>query len=124
MSDDARDVLPQAFSLDREDAGDAVVLVPRGELDIATAGRLAEAAEDVPGDRRLLVVDLRGVTFLDSSGLRGLLLVRRRAERDGIELLVCHDPAVHGPIFQLTQLQDDLPLVDGDALTARLGDPR
>lgn len=121
MTDEARDVLPPPFGLDRLDEDDAVVLAPRGELDIATAGRLAEAADRVPGDTPLLVVDLRAVTFLDSSGLRGLLLVRRRAEREGIELLVCHDPELHGPIFQLTQLDRDLPLVDAAELSARLG---
>jgi anti-sigma B factor antagonist len=120
VSDEARDVLPQQFGLDREDDGGTVVLTPRGELDIATAGRLTDAAEEVPSGTALLVVDLRAVTFMDSSGLRGLLLVRRRAQRDDIELLVCHDPVVHGPIFQLTQLQDDLPLVDADGLSARL----
>jgi anti-anti-sigma factor len=120
VTDEARDVLPQPFGLDRQDEDGVVVLAPRGELDIATAGRLAEAADQVAADTPLLVVDLRAVTFLDSSGLRGLLLVRRRAERDGIELLVCQDPELHGPIFELTQLDRDLPLVDAATLSARL----
>ena len=38
---------------------------------------------------------------------------------DDIELLVCVDPDVHGPIFELTQLDQELPNVDGPALSAR-----
>jgi anti-anti-sigma factor len=121
VSDDARDLLPTPFHLDHRVEGDVHVLAVHGDLDIATCDRLSEAAEQVPAETRLLAVDLGGVTFLDSSGLRALLLCRRRADRDDIELVIGYDPAVHGPIFELTQLLDELPLLDAKALGERLG---
>lgn len=108
--------MPQHFELEPRLDGEALVLAPRGDLDIATAPRLAAALDELPGAARKVVVDLRGVTFVDSSGLRGLLLVRRRTQEGGVELVVVHDPEVHGPIFRLTQLDEELPLVTGDAL--------
>jgi anti-sigma B factor antagonist len=53
-------------------------LTVAGELDLATAGVLREAAAAQlrSGELRELVLDLGGVTFLDSSGLGALLQVR------------------------------------------------
>jgi anti-sigma B factor antagonist len=49
-----------------------------GEVDLATAPALALALEQVPGAATAVVVDLRGVTFMDCSGLPVLLRARRR----------------------------------------------
>lgn len=55
--------------------GDAAVVRLVGELDMAEAPALTEAfaAVDAPS----IVVDLSGLTFLDSSGLRVLVLAHR-----------------------------------------------
>jgi len=45
-------------------------LALRGELDLATAGRLQEAIPDGGDD---VLLDLRGLTFMDSTGVRALL---------------------------------------------------
>jgi anti-sigma B factor antagonist len=52
-----------------------------GELDLSTAPSLTTAAEDAFGDGyRLLLLDLSGVSFMDSTGLSALLAVHRDAE--------------------------------------------
>ena len=60
------------------------VVALEGEIDLSTAPeaerRIAEA-EDAEPER--LIVDLRAVTFMDSSGLRILLTAHRRAEEQG-----------------------------------------
>lgn len=68
--------LPEPFELAVERAGPWTVIRPEGEIDLATVDRIAQAAAAVDGD---LAVDLRGVTFLDSSGLRLLIEQDRRA---------------------------------------------
>lgn len=70
-----------------------------GEIDLATADRLASALEEVrsngPGN---LVVDLSKSPFMDSTGLKTLVLANRRFAEDGRELVL----AVHGgPISRL-----------------------
>jgi anti-sigma B factor antagonist len=72
---------------------DGVILSAAGELDIAAAGalrrRLREAAE--AGARRI-VVDLCGVSFVDSLALAAIVSARRRLAPGGrLAVAACHD---------------------------------
>lgn len=50
-----------------------------GEIDIATAEQLQESIDEVLGEsNRHLVVDLRATAFMDSTGLRTLVMADRR----------------------------------------------
>ena len=74
--------IPEAFTVRTEQHGDAAVIIPTGELDLATAPALEDALQDAfeNGSGRV-VLDLRELEFIDSSGLRTLLTARRRAEQ-------------------------------------------
>ena len=73
--------IPEAFSVRTEQYGDAAVVVPTGELDLATAPALEEAlGRAFDGATTRVVLDLRELEFIDSSGLRTLLTARRRSE--------------------------------------------
>jgi anti-anti-sigma factor len=54
--------------------GDVLVVSPTGELDMATAPELEEAIERAQGGSAI-VVDLRELTFIDSTGIRALVQV-------------------------------------------------
>jgi anti-sigma B factor antagonist len=77
--------IPEAFSVRVERRGDASVVVPTGELDLATApaleASLSRAFADDTAER--VVLDLRELEFIDSSGLRTLLTARREADEAG-----------------------------------------
>jgi anti-sigma B factor antagonist len=76
---------PDMFSIRTEQHGDAAVVVPTGELDLASAPALEATLArsfDAAGSGRV-VLDLRELEFIDSSGLRALLTARRRAEDVG-----------------------------------------
>jgi anti-anti-sigma factor len=76
--------IPEAFNVRMEQHGDASVVVPTGELDLATAPALEDALGRAFGDgTQRVVLDLRELEFIDSSGLRTLLTARRRAEEAG-----------------------------------------
>jgi anti-sigma B factor antagonist len=78
--------IPEAFSVRTEQHGDAAVVVPTGELDLATAPALEEALERAfSGGSARVVLDLRELEFIDSSGLRTLLTARRQAEVAGAQ---------------------------------------
>src|SRR5215217_626521 len=73
--------IPEAFSVRIERRGEAAVVVPTGELDLATAPALeASLSRAFDGDARHVVLDLRELEFIDSSGLRTLLTARRRSD--------------------------------------------
>jgi anti-anti-sigma factor len=57
--------------------GTAIVAVD-GEIDAGTAGALSECLTQLAGKKpQRLVVDLAGVSFMDSSGLNALVLIRK-----------------------------------------------
>ena len=59
-----------------------------GELDIAAAHRLEQILCDTVIRARLLVLDLRGLTFIDSSGLHVIVDACTRAERAPCRVVV------------------------------------
>jgi anti-anti-sigma factor len=68
---------------------DGAVLVVRGEIDLSVASRFAVALEElVDGTTSNVVVDLAGVGFIDSAGVRELLKAQRRADDTGSDLVL------------------------------------
>jgi anti-anti-sigma factor len=60
------------------------VIAPEGELDLHAARALApQLAEAAGADFPVLVIDLSAVTFLDSTGLGGILQAHQRLQRQG-----------------------------------------
>jgi anti-sigma B factor antagonist len=85
-----------------------------GELDIAGAQEAEEAVRqaETGGGGRALTIDLRGLTFMDSTGLRLLVAADRRAQQDGRTLRIVRGPDAIQRVLELTGLGDKLPLVD------------
>jgi anti-anti-sigma factor len=84
-----------------------------GELDIASAPRfedgLAEVEADTPGT---VVLDLRRVDFIDSTGLRAVIAADERARTAGRRFVVVRGPAAVERVFNVTQLNQRLDIVD------------
>ena len=84
---------------------DAYVVSVSGELDIATAGRFAEEFERTADrDARRVIVDLIGLTFIDSVAL-GVLTeeARRLRSAGGTCIVVSQDPRILR-VFEITGL--------------------
>lgn len=105
---------PPPFSVDVERQGDELVVRPRGELDLATVPRLAEAtAQVVGGEVSRLVLDLGGLDFMDSSGLRHVIVEHDRAGREGYELVILPGPPAVQRVFDIARLTPHLPFAAG-----------
>ena len=96
------------FSVSRRRAGDAIVVAPVGEIDLATIDALeaevrAALAEDGP-----LVLDLREVTFIDSAGLRLVI----ETSRDASAFSVVRGPREVQRLFGLVGLEERLQMLD------------
>ncbi|HEY4897174.1 MAG TPA: STAS domain-containing protein [Solirubrobacteraceae bacterium] len=59
-----------------------------GELDILTSPRLLQALREAELNARLVVVDLREVTFIDSSGVHVIVGASHDYEWGGVRLMV------------------------------------
>ena len=89
------------------------LIVPSGELDIATTPALEQAiAEATAEPGAELVLDLRELTFMDSTGLRTLAQTNARAEAAGFTLAIVRGPRQIERVLEISGLGALLPLVD------------
>jgi anti-sigma B factor antagonist len=94
------------LELESRSSGDATVVVVRGEIDMATAPQLRNTLNElVDGGASRLVLDCRGLDFLDSSGIGVLIAVRKRLGDDGAMTLEAPQPHVR-KVLELTGVID------------------
>lgn len=82
-----------------------------GELDLSTVSELQERLERSLDAPAMLVVDLREVTFLDSSGLRLLLRLDERQKTAGGRLVLVQGGRRVARVFELTGAGRQLDMV-------------
>lgn len=112
---------PEPAGVDRPRPGVTLVR-PTGDIDAYTAPQLRSQLHQASGgDELLLVVDLSGVTFIDSAGLGALVGAHRRMREAGGRMRIVRPPALVARAFELTGLDDVLDLRDDreDALSDR-----
>lgn len=106
---------PGNFDVATHRQGAALFVAPRGEIDLATVDLVREAVER---DRRPsddVVLDLRGVGFMDTSGLRYVLELLERAGKDGFGVRLVRGPSAVQRVFEVSGLEPRLPFVDDAA---------
>ena len=74
--------------LDTRRFGDAAVVAVEGDIDPPTTDAVESALDAARGRCTVLVLDLRAVGFMDTSGLRLVISTQRRAEADGYRFVV------------------------------------
>jgi anti-sigma B factor antagonist len=108
--------LPTEFRLEVAPERDLVRVSPIGEIDISTAERVrAQLQELTAAGFTNLILDLRGTTFLDSSGLHVVLDAHSAADRDGFDFGIVAGPPAVQRVFEVAGLGDRLPFVDPGA---------
>lgn len=104
---------PAPFRVDVHPERDVVRVAPVGELDLATAGLLEKQLHELrsAGFERV-VLDLRELTFMDSSGLRTLAQANSSAQEQGVALSIIRGPRQIERVLEISGLGPLLPLVD------------
>ena len=88
-------------------------LVVGGELDLASAEELESQLKQLEASEpELLVLDLRELEFMDSTGLRTVIAADARARERGARLVVVRAPEEVDRVFRLTRMDQHLELVD------------
>jgi anti-sigma B factor antagonist len=101
------------LEIDNEQDGDTARLSLRGELDISTADDLQRRLESANSGR--VVLDFRELEFIDSSGVRVLVLAARRFNEAGRELALIRGGAEVDRVLRLTGIDEQIELVDADS---------
>jgi anti-sigma B factor antagonist len=97
------------FSLQTSHAGRTAVIALAGELDLAGAAALERELDDL--DDPAVVIDLRGLGFMDSSGLRALALAALRLDGAGRRFALVPGAAQVMRVFDITRMRERLEFV-------------
>jgi anti-anti-sigma factor len=104
------------LELDSQQGDGQARLTLRGELDISSAPTLEDALGKLEAEQpAVLVIDLRGLSFMDSTGLRTLVSADQRARDAGRRVTIVRGPEAVDRIFNVTRLDERLELVDEPA---------
>ena len=102
------------MTIDQTETEDGAQLSLRGELDLATAPQLAAALRQVGQPGRTVRVDLAGLVFMDSTGMRSILEASRDSERDGWTLQLGRAPEPVQRVFSMSGVEKLLPFDPAD----------
>ena len=81
------------------------VLVPSGILDSTQAAEVrAQVSEALATGARTLLIDLKNITFIDSSGLGTLISVLKKVRSQDCEMVVCSASPQVKMLFELTSM--------------------
>jgi anti-sigma B factor antagonist len=105
----------EPFRLDERRVGDRTVLAVHGELDLATVDAVRRRLDELRAERRSVVLDLDGLAFMDSTGIRLVL----QAAEDGTDgdwrfAVTRGSPAVRR-VLRAAQIDDRLPYAAREA---------
>ncbi len=102
------------LTYETERDGDGATVRIQGDLDMGGTLRLEQELTRLMERDRVhqLTLDLRGVTFIDSTGLGLVINTEQSARQEGVVLqLVQGPPEVH-KVFQMVGLADVLPFTE------------
>src|SRR3954464_3058432 len=76
------------MQVDKYMRGTVTVIALNGELDSYSAPEVRQALDDLLPKDGMVLLDLSGISYLSSAGLRVLLLVYRQARQDKVSLVL------------------------------------
>ncbi|HEY5046045.1 MAG TPA: STAS domain-containing protein [Solirubrobacteraceae bacterium] len=101
------------LSIDLRREGKRVVLRLDGELDLAGVPQLEGEAENAMlDDPAEIVLDLRGLEFIDSTGLRTILSLDKRANERGQAFALVRGPRQVQRLMNMTRVDEHLKIID------------
>jgi anti-anti-sigma factor len=110
------------FHIESEVQPEATVVTVTGELDIASAPQLESTLAELNSPQRMVVIDLRQLEFVDSTGLGVLVRAHQHAAERGTRIGLVRGAGQVEKLLSLTGLESQLligdtveELVDGTA---------
>jgi len=96
-----------------EREGDVHAVALRGEFDLAYADQVERELKRVEAtDARSIILDLSGLTFLDSTGIRLILEAQTRSQQDANRLMLLRAPRMVQRVFAIAGVEQMLPFAD------------
>jgi anti-anti-sigma factor len=101
------------FDVSTETDGGSALVTFTGDLDIQVAKQAAEAVEGVEANRpELLVIDLSGLSFMDSSGMAVVAAAHARAIEEGRRFVIVNPKGGVRRAFEVSGLDQSIETAD------------
>jgi anti-sigma B factor antagonist len=106
--------VPPTLEVETTKDGTVAVVAARGELDLSGAAILETELERLAAEPELgtVVLDMRGLEFMDSSGLRLIVLTDMRARDAGRRFTLVRGIDTVHRVFEITRMAERLDFVD------------
>ena len=99
------------MNISTERQGGALVAMAEGRVDGANALDFHEALEDaISSDDTGMVLDLGGITYISSAGLRVVLLVAKTLQKQNAKMVVCSLSDSIREIFEISGFDKIIPV--------------
>jgi len=93
--------------------GDVHTIALTGEMDLANAGEVERELQQAEAtDAATILVDLSGLTFMDSTGIRLLIAADARSRADSCRLRLTRPPARVSRVLCIAGVDELLPFED------------
>ena len=94
---------PMTLAIDQQD--DFIILRPHGDIDLSSSPGLRTQLRDViESAKGTIIVDLKDVPYMDSSGVATLVELLQSCRRSEIELVLCQLGERVLSVFQIARL--------------------
>jgi anti-sigma B factor antagonist len=108
--------MPETFEINSVDSGDlAVVLRIHGQMNARSTPRLLERCRAHQNERKHVVLNLSGVTFIASSGVGALLALVEDFRESGLRLRLAEMSPVVESVIRLLNLHNFLGIDETEA---------
>jgi anti-sigma B factor antagonist len=99
-----------ALTIRSERQQEMQLVEPRGEVDLAVTDLLDEEVQRAEAtDARTIMLDLRGLDFIDCTGIRTLARIRERSMADGDRVQIRHVPRHVHRLIRVAGVEEMLP---------------
>jgi anti-sigma B factor antagonist len=105
--------LGEPFELRTEQKGKTVVIVLSGAFGLECVEQLEREFEDVAArSLNRLILDLRGLTFIDSTGMRAIFNMENRSREHQVQLIVARGTGQVRRAFELAGVDRRMTMTD------------
>lgn len=101
----------EVFTIAIESVRGGVRVVPKGELDLVSVGAFQDALREAERVHNLVVLDLRELSFMDSTGLHALIAADMRMRERGGDLVIVRNHSQVSKLLDLTRASQQLHVV-------------
>ncbi len=93
--------------------GKAVIMTIKGRMDAITAAEFDRETGNITGSgERLIIIDMSGLDYISSAGLRSILTASKRLKGEGGDIILTSLKNVVRDVFEISGFSSILPIYD------------